>query len=137
MQKSILNKASLNIILPLFLGVLIYTFFTGNRFIGLRHWDPTASAQIKVPIWVKNNLPDGLWMYALLSFLFYIHEQKMTKHFLAWMLLAIVMSFFLEILQAIHIMPGTFDWYDLLAYLVATFVFFLTKFNQIKQITHK
>jgi hypothetical protein len=83
----------------------------------------------RVPQWVKYNLPDGLWFYALLSSLIFIWREIFSRHFLAWLLLAIIMSFFLEISQAYHLIPGTFDWNDLLAYLIAATLCFLN-FNK-------
>ena len=83
----------------------------------------------RVPQWVKYNLPDGLWFYALSSSLIFVWGEILSRHFLAWLLLAIIMSFFLEISQASHFIPGTFDWYDLLAYFIAAALCFLN-FNK-------
>jgi hypothetical protein len=120
-------KFCLQIILPILIGIMVYVFWRGISFV-----DPYQKVfpifhYTKTPDWVKYNLPDGLWLYAFLSTLFIIWRQQISKHFVAWILLAIILSFFLEILQAWHIIPGTFDWYDLLAYALSVFIFVVTK----------
>ncbi len=117
----------IHIILPLLLGTLIYALWRGIFFI-----DPSQKVfplicNTQTPNWVKYNLPDGLWMYSFLSTFYIIWRQQISKYFIAWILLAIIMSFFLEVLQARHIIPGTFDRFDLLAYALSAFIFGFTK----------
>jgi hypothetical protein len=119
----------IHIILPLFLGIIIYAFWREIILI-----DPTRKVfpiliNEQPPNWIKYNLPDGIWMYAFLSSLFFIWKDKVSKHFIAWILLAIILSFFLEILQARHIVPGTFDWFDFLAYAISIFIFIITRIS--------
>lgn len=117
----------IHIILPLFLGIIIYALWRGIFFIDPAQKVFPLICNTQTPNWVKYNLPDGLWMYSFLSTFFIIWRQQISKHFVAWILLAIILSFFLEILQARHIIPGTFDWFDLLAYALSSFIFVITK----------
>ena len=116
-----------HIMLPLFLGIIIYAFWRGFYLIDPARKIFPLICNVQPPNWVKYNLPDGLWMYSFLSTFFIIWRDHLSKHFIAWILLAIILSFFLEILQAKHIVPGTFDWYDLLAYVLSAFIFGATK----------
>jgi hypothetical protein len=106
---------------------MIYAFWRGIYLIDQTQKVFPIFHNLQPPNWVKYNLPDGLWMYAFLSTIFIIWKSQISKHFVAWLLLAAIMSFFLEILQELHIVPGTFDWYDLLAYSMAVSIFVLTK----------
>jgi hypothetical protein len=117
----------IHIILPLFLGTLIYALWCGIVFIDpIKQIFPLISST-QTPNWVKYNLPDGLWVYSFLSTFYLIWRHMISKYFIAWILLAIILSFFLELLQAMHIIPGTFDWFDLLAYALSVFIFGFTK----------
>jgi hypothetical protein len=123
------NRIFIHSFAPILIGITIYAFWRGLHFI-----DPTEKifplfSATNIPKWIKYNLPDGLWLYALLSVLLLIWEEKISRHFVAWLLLAIIFSFLTEALQAYHLIPGTFDWNDLLAYLIAVTFCFLN-FNK-------
>jgi len=122
-------KFCLQIILPILIGILVYVFWRGIFLV-----DPDQNVfplfhDANAPNWIKYNLPDGLWMYAFLSTFFIIWRQQISKHFVAWILLAIILSFILEIFQAWLIIPGTFDWYDILSYALSVFIFVIPKLN--------
>ncbi|MBI4931414.1 MAG: hypothetical protein HY841_11665 [Bacteroidetes bacterium] len=103
----------LHVLLPVLIGCIIY-FFYRNTFI-------TERTNItSVPNWIKYNLPDGLWFYALLSSLIFIWNKKLSFYFGLWFLSTIALGFLSEILQAQNIIRGTFDWKDLLTYFIAT-----------------
>jgi hypothetical protein len=112
----------LHIVAPIFLGTTIYGLFRGLHFI-----DPTEKYfpiyYAKLPDWLQYNLPDGLWFYALLSALSIIWQDNSSRQFFLWLLLAIMLSYLTEIFQALHFIPGTFDWNDLLAYSIATIIY--------------
>jgi|GEM_PF-567495 len=109
-----------HITLPILGGVIIYALWRGIHFIDkTESYFPLFNAT-KIPNWIKFNLPDGLWFYAFLSTILFIWREKISMNFFLWLLLAIIISLFLEISQEYQIINGTFDWYDLLAYFIAT-----------------
>lgn len=131
-QHRLYYKIFLHIFIPLFFGTTIYAFWRGIHFI-----DPTQKVfpffnSSIPPDWIKYNLPDGLWLYALLSAIIFIWRENFSGHFIAWLLIAIIITFFSEVLQAYNFILGTFDWKDLLAYSIATtFCFF--NFQHVKK----
>ena len=123
MQQRKQNRIFIHAVLPIFIGIMIYALWRGIFFIDPAQKVFPLICNTQTPNWVKYNLPDGLWMYSFLSTFFIIWRQQISKHFISWILLAIIMSFFLEILQAKHIIPGTFDWYDMVSYALSVFIF--------------
>jgi hypothetical protein len=102
------------VILPLLAGILIYALWRG---IHILHVKPLLTSPVTG--WVTFNLPDGLWLYALLSSLVLIWEGSSLKNLVFWTFTALLFSFIAEIAQGWGIVPGTFDWFDMLAYLIA------------------
>lgn len=120
--------ALLHVIIPIVMGVAIYALFRGIYLL-----DPTTKIfpvfpSSSAPDWLLYNLPDGLWLYSLLSVMIIIWRDVFTKHFLFWIILASLISLVSEIFQAIGIIPGTFDWWDILAYLIAITLFGINNF---------
>jgi hypothetical protein len=64
--------------------------------------------------------------------LFIWKDNDGSQPAIIWIVLAITLSFSMEILQAFHWMPGTFDWKDLLSYSVATFMCLSYNLTKIK-----
>lgn len=113
LQKRII-RLFIKVLLPLVSGIAIYAFWRG---IGLLQTKPIMLTS--VPAWVKYNLPDGLWFYALLSSLTFIWEGTSAINLVRWSFAALLLSLISEAAQAFGIIPGTFDWFDLVAYVVA------------------
>lgn len=115
-------KIIVHVIVPIFFGTIIYGLFRGFHFI-----DPTETIfplyAAKLPGLLEYNLPDGLWLYALMCAITLIWNGHISTYFLCWMLLVIVLTYFTEIFQGLHFIPGTFDWYDLLSYSIAIMVY--------------
>jgi len=88
---------------------------------------------MKIPNSIKYNLPDGLWFYALLSTISIVWKEYSSVYFVRWIFLSIVLTYLSEILQAFYIIPGTFDWYDLLAYTIALFMFYFINLKEINK----
>jgi hypothetical protein len=101
------------------MGVLIYAF---------RYYSFYCS------YWTFYNLSDALWLYSFLSALAFIWKDN-RRLGLAWQggmtLLALASEFF----QKAHIIPGTFDPADLLAYLIASAACLLIHFPRIQSHT--
>lgn len=78
--------------------------------------------------WVKNSLPDGLWLF---SYMFLIDtiwngDKPFSYYFFLWLLPFIAISS--EVLQIFGIVPGVYDTIDMLCYSVAILVFLILKF---------
>lgn len=117
-------KMLLHVLLPVLSGTMIYAFWRGIPLIdSSREIFPLFSLKY-APDWLIYNLPDGLWCYALLSTLFLIWKGR-SVHYSLWLLVAIAFTFLSEIIQAYHLIQGTFDWNDLIAYTVAIATFYL------------
>ena len=72
-----------------------------------------------IPQWILFNLPDGLWTYALMSFTLLLWQEDPSV-FAAkfWKITAFSLGIALEFGQYLHLIKGTFDWLDILTYLV-------------------
>ncbi|OFO56675.1 hypothetical protein HMPREF3027_01520 [Porphyromonas sp. HMSC077F02] len=78
--------------------------------------------------WVKNCLPNGLWLlsYMLLTDTIWNKENTFSYCFFLWILPIIAICS--EILQAFNLVPGVYDPLDLLCYTGAIFMFLSLKF---------
>ncbi len=123
-----------HIVIPILCGVIIYALWRGIYFI-----DPTQKifplAYLNNrPNWLLYNLPDGLWFYALLSAIAFIWKPDNSIFLLIWLFGASAMAFLSEFLQLFYCIPGTFDYYDLLAYSIALLIFYCFNFHQINKL---
>jgi hypothetical protein len=97
------NKRSdllLNVIVPLLLGLLLY-------------W---AGKAIFLPAPVRNYLPDSLWAYAFISSILIVWDREIN---FAWITPVFIISICFELLQYGHIIHGTGDFTDIIAYLLS------------------
>lgn len=118
---------------PILTGILIYTQLRGFYFVNLKQNQLSFLMSLNEANWIKYNLPDGLWFYAFLSALSIVWKEYSSNYFVIWLLLSISLTYLSEVLQAFHIIQGTFDWYDLLAYSIALLTFYLINFKQINK----
>jgi len=72
------------------------------------------------PNWFLYSLPDGLWLFSYLSVLLVVWDNVISKHNIHWLLLVPMVAIFSEIGQLFEIVPGTFDIFDLIFYLLGT-----------------
>ena len=74
--------------------------------------------------WVVYCLPDALWYMALLLVQHQILlRDSLVSRLCVW--IAVLLPFGIEGLQACHWIGGTFDWYDMLTYLLTLILFCL------------
>lgn len=73
--------------------------------------------------WVIFCLPDALWYMALLVFQSALYDGKFAGRFIFG--LSVMLPFILEVIQLCGIIPGTFDWFDILTYLLTLIIFLL------------
>lgn len=131
-SKAFLNLQDLfefciKVILPLLFGALIYIFYRPKNllmfdwlnFLGfkdsLNSLRPTAQQQFsRIPEWVIYSLPDGLWVlsYTFLMSLIWASEQRIIKPF--FIFFGLIFSLSLELGQYFKIIPGNFDFNDLI-----------------------
>jgi|WetSurMetagenome_2_1015567.scaffolds.fasta_scaffold277470_2 hypothetical protein len=67
-----------------------------------------------LPGWVLYSLPDALWMSSLTMLILVIWDFKLYRQSIFWLMTAVLSGLLFEILQAFHILPGTFDTVDLI-----------------------
>jgi predicted membrane protein len=91
----------LNVVFPIILGYLIYLL----------------SSVTKMPLLVKNYLPDGLWAYSFISALLIIWNREIS---VPWILLAFLLAACFELLQYYSWIAGTGDITDA----IMCFIFF-------------
>ena len=78
-----------------------------------------------------NSLPDFLWLYALLHSIRLIWNDTLNSQMFGWIAVAVISAFASEVMQRFGFVPGTFDAGDVLAYSLATFLFFIQIYKPI------
>ena len=121
-------KRLITIILLLLSGLIIYWLFRPGIFFfkmaGIYNSNVITIPVTQISILVKNYLPDFLWVIALYNTAILLKEQKVA---IVYINSLIVLPFLSEVLQNFQVIPGTFDWYDLLVYLLAYIFCFKSK----------
>lgn len=116
---------SLHILLPLFTGLAFYLFIRkeDSLFEEWVSWSTTTN--LELPSILTGVLPDFLWCYSLLSFQQLVWGGwKRVPVLLKWLIYTLVP--FTELLQYWHVLQGTGDMLDVLAYLFAFIIHYKT-----------
>ena len=126
-----------NIIVPIILGLFIYIVYRSNDTI-IFYWfscigiefiiDSIRNSDIfflNIPFWLKYNFPDGLWVYSLINIFLFIWIDDINKHNFYYVYISVLIACICEILQFYNIIPGTYDFIDILFYLFFGFLPFL------------
>ncbi|MBC8029179.1 MAG: hypothetical protein H7Z16_03630 [Pyrinomonadaceae bacterium] len=123
----------LHVVLPMLVGGLIYvcwrdpglTMFKWFRALG---WEPiilqlrlaAAAGTTALPFWFVYSLPDGLWVYALTAFMGHVWSgSRASVSKIACLGVGPVLGAGSELGQLARLVPGSFDWTDLVFYLAA------------------
>lgn len=115
-----------NVIAPLFVGLGIY-------FIRQSEVLPFKEALLHITTTILYVLPDFLWLYALLHSMSLIWQADKRVWF--WLILCTILSIGSEIFQLHGYIPGTFDYLDITAYLMAFLIVSIhTSIPQLKTI---
>lgn len=115
---------SLHIIIPLFIGGVIYLLFRTEN-LKMFEWFEIMKLDLVVknlrmlslvrnfeyPYWIVFCLPNALWVYSLTAYLLLV--WKNSKGAIFWFLLGPAIGLSSELLQINGIFPGTFDSADL------------------------
>jgi hypothetical protein len=117
--------------IPLILGCLLYIIGRpiANLNIGSYMGLHNTAFRIKLPIWLSYNAPDGLWLYSFLMCLILIWQSDRKPESFVWFFSLITATFLSELLQKFSIIHGSFDIYDMLAYLIALLLCTLNYFQ--------
>jgi hypothetical protein len=117
----------------LILGLGIYVFFRSgqvflnkwllNQNLGFDlHWIRSFTLQICefLPDWFLFSLPDALWMLSLSTLIHDIWKNEPKVNLLFWSMITPIIAVTWEIAQGLKFISGTFDWVDILFYLIVT-----------------
>ncbi len=119
---------SCRVILPLFIGAMIYSLW-GDAAVICVQW---AMELPLIPTWRENlsgidlpesiiyNLPDALWLFALLQFMDIIWSDDSQGHY--WLALCVSLALVHEVGQRFGWFSGTYDDLDLLSYAIVTII---------------
>ena len=88
---------TLNTVLPLLAGILLY-YFRDSYYL---------------PSLLSNHLADFLWAYAFISSILVIWDREPA---LIWMLVPFAVALLFEFFQYEHLIPGTGDVLDIITY---------------------
>jgi len=131
-----LNKAVLFFqILSIIFGGLIYCAFRTKDLL-LFYWARTFGLDATVdllreisyhikprtPNWLLFSVPDGLWVLSYTCLILYIWDFKLNRKNIFWFALVPSLALGSEILQSMRIIPGTFDFIDIAAYIIGLLV---------------
>ncbi len=113
----------LHVFLPLFIGAWIYIAYRSKSllvfdWLNLLQIDPTPiRVNYDIPYFFKYCLPDGCWVYAGTSWMLLIWEGRLVP----WVYLYVLLAIGGEFGQFGAIVPGTFEWLDVIACLIGFF----------------
>jgi len=122
--------------LLLLVGGLLYVTFRSDKLLMFRVIDAIglgdatasyrSSVNLMLPSWIVYCLPDALWSasYILLTDLVMRNHSVMTK--LATASIIPLVGVVSELLQMAGLMPGTFDFGDIVAYAAPYIIYVLT-----------
>lgn len=103
----------LQVVVPVFIGMLVYMLLRPELLF----------EGYSVPGWIKYNLPDGLWTFALSSFLYLVWGKERENGVVLWLFSPLAVSFSFELAQLKF--GGTFDWWDILSYTIGYAISFI------------
>ncbi|MFV0530474.1 MAG: hypothetical protein ACK5MD_03455 [Flavobacteriales bacterium] len=108
-----MKKYHFYIIFPLFISLVIYTFFRSENIIinQIIHDFYPKSHQFSFNFsdFLIYNLPQGLWVFSTTLISKNLYVKKFNLAFSP-----LIFSFYIEIIQYFHFTNGTFDYWDLI-----------------------
>jgi hypothetical protein len=88
------------------------------------------------PAWFVYNLPDGLWVYGYTSIMLMIWNGTLEKANSIWVFLPVILAVISEFGQLFGVVPGTFDYFDIVFMLLAQLIS-LYKHSNLKTTNHE
>lgn len=115
---------------PLFFGGLIYIFwgakkllanqfltdYMGPSFLALRNY--TLAYRELIPSFILYNFPDFCWVFSYTLIMIEIWNEESHCEGQIWVSFAFILAAGGEIGQFLNFVPGTFDKFDLLAFIL-------------------
>lgn len=83
------------------------------------------------------SLPDGLWMFAVMSIQLWIWDRQINAHTVLWMTIVYIICLTNEVLQSVGLSPGTYDNNDIFFMMVGGILPILIEFTLQKTIRWK
>lgn len=122
---------------PTLVGGLIYVgyrstdllLFDWADVLGLEHLVHVirlAAAAVYLPPFATQSLPAGLWSFGLSALIGVVWSEESSTSAGVWHLMPFCLGVGSELLQAIEVLPGTYDTVDLLAYSVGSSLGYFT-----------
>lgn len=117
-------------LLSLSCGGVIYLFFRPYNLLLFRvldgmgclsavnQWRSMVPKAADMPEFLVYSLPNALWVIAYLLITDVVMHRRTASEKMAWASLIPATGTFTELLQGIRLLPGTFDWADLLCYML-------------------
>ena len=130
-------------ILTLFLGGLIYISFRPDNLIMFK-WTSifdliiqnirtlTIVYRIYFPDWFIYSLPDGLWLFSYSTLSLFIWKNRISRENIIWIIIVPIIVIFSEFGQLANIVAGTFDFNDIVFYMIGAILpilFYTENFN--------
>lgn len=126
------SKYFVHVLLPIALAADIYTLWGSRSLFFFKWYDDMGLGSVIallrrgahpfkhfLPSFVVFSLPAALWLYAATAVCLILWARRKAKIKWFWIALPLVLAAGSEIGQRFHIVPGTFDVLDLLAYITA------------------
>lgn len=73
-----------------------------------------------IPDWILYSLPDGLWLSSYICLVLMFWKNRINKVSAVWIFGMPIIAISSEAGQFFKIIPGTFDWMDVIMYLLGT-----------------
>lgn len=123
-RRALILRFLFHVVMPISIGTAIYLLFRTTSLLVFDWLDavtllePTIVARgmfsgISLPAWLLYSAPDGLWVYAITSWMILIWDRRPP---LPWLLAGVALGVGGEIGQAIAMIPGTYQHLDVLFY---------------------
>lgn len=77
--------------------------------------------------WVKYSLPDGLWVFSYMFIVDAIWDGQKNAISITFLWGLPIVAVFSELLQYFGLLPGVFDWMDVVSYMLAIIMFLIIK----------
>lgn len=146
-EKITIRKFGLHVVMPIVIGSFIYIMFRQDTLLVFKWIDHVGLGSfialireritLSLPAFVKYSLPDGLWAYAFAYTIYQIwqHSRKIVTHSIIFGIPCIGIGS--EVLQIPHLIQGTFDFNDVIAYGLAAVLLYMISKQKGKQITNE
>lgn len=122
-----------HVLSPILVGASIYTLWRSRHLLVFGWYRATGLDDIveyaryvaypfraSVPKIILYSLPDALWVYsftAALALIWRFEPKSLPRSM--WLFIPSVLAIGAEFGQGFHLVPGTFDWWDIVSYVIA------------------